>query len=179
MRVFSLLFLCVGCFAEEPILQIRRVFVDNLNGNGAATEMRDLLITALQNTRRFQITENAERADVYLRGTANEDVFTEIFHSTESINARAFVGSGSSYSKNNNSGRVPADMSVGENESTNFNERKHQSLATVRLVNKDGDVLWSTTKESTGAKFRGSNADVADKIVKQLLADIDEARKPK
>jgi hypothetical protein len=47
-------------------------------------------------------------------------------------------------------------------------------MATVRLVNKDGDVIWSTTQESTGAKFRGASADVAEKITRQLVADYDK-----
>ena len=177
MRLLMLLLVALPCLAEDGLLTIRRVFVDNLNGNGAAVEMRDLLIAALQNTKRFQLTENAERADVFLRGTANEDVFTETYHSSDNVNARAYLGSAKK-TGSSATNRLP-DVSVGENESTIMNERKHQSIATVRLVNKDGDVLWSTTKESGGAKFRGSNADVADKIVKQLLSDIDITTKPK
>ena len=45
----------------------------------------------------------------------------------------------------------------------------------MRLVSSDGDVIWSTTQESRGAKFKGASADVADKIVKQLLHDLDKA----
>ena len=48
----------------------------------------------------------------------------------------------------------------------------------MRLVSKDGEVIWATTQESTGAKFRGASADVAEKIVKQLLADTEKARRP-
>ena len=55
-------------------------------------------------------------------------------------------------------------VGVGDKDSTEIKERKHEALATVRLVNKDGDVIWSTTQESNGAKFRGASADVADKI---------------
>jgi len=66
---------------------------------------------------------------------------------------------------------------VGESESTNIHERKHEAMATVRLVNKDGDVMWSTTQESNGAKFRGASADVADKITKQLTADVERLRR--
>jgi hypothetical protein len=46
-------------------------------------------------------------------------------------------------------------------------------------VNKDGDVIWSTTQESLGGKFRGASADVADKITRQLTADYERARRPK
>ena len=35
--------------------------------------------------------------------------------------------------------------------------------------------MWSglTTQESKGAKYKGASADVSDKIVKQLLRDIE------
>jgi hypothetical protein len=65
-------------------------------------------------------------------------------------------------------------IGVGDESSTNTKERRHEALATVRLVNKDGDVIWSTTQESTGAKFRGASADVAEKITKQLVADYEK-----
>jgi hypothetical protein len=47
----------------------------------------------------------------------------------------------------------------------------------VRLVNKDGDVIWSTTQESLGAKFHGASADVAEKITARLKEDFEKARK--
>jgi hypothetical protein len=37
-------------------------------------------------------------------------------------------------------------------------------------------VLWSTTQESLGAKFRGASADVAGKVTRQLLKDYEAAR---
>jgi len=46
----------------------------------------------------------------------------------------------------------------------------------VRLVNLDGDVIWSTTQESNGAKFRGAMADVADKIARKLIDETKKAR---
>ena len=68
-------------------------------------------------------------------------------------------------------------MGVGQDESEKISERKHEAMAAVRLVDGNGDVIWSTTQESLGAKFKGASADVADKVVKQLLADIDKARR--
>ena len=44
-------------------------------------------------------------------------------------------------------------------------------------MNKDGDVIWSTTQESLGAKFRGASADVADKITANLKDAFERARK--
>lgn len=47
----------------------------------------------------------------------------------------------------------------------------------VRLVSADGDVIWTTTQESRGAKYKGASADVADKIAKQLLHDLEKAER--
>ena len=44
----------------------------------------------------------------------------------------------------------------------------------VRLISADGDVLWSTTQESKGAKYKGASADVAEQVVKQLIRDLDK-----
>ena len=49
----------------------------------------------------------------------------------------------------------------------------------MRLVNRDGDVIWSTIQESQGAKFRSAAADVAERIGRQLAADYAKAREPK
>jgi hypothetical protein len=62
-------------------------------------------------------------------------------------------------------------------DSHHIKERKHEAYAAVRLCNKDGDVLWSTTQESLGAKFRGASADVAARIAHQLTLDYEKERK--
>jgi len=156
------------------IVTVRRVFVDRLTGGETAAQMRDLLISSLQNAKLFVLTENAERADAFLRGAAEDLVYTDAFSSSEGTNVRGAVGesSGTGRTRNSNS----ASLTVGDREALSIRERKHEALATVRLVNKDGDVIWSTTQESTGAKFRGASADVADKITKQLVADYERRR---
>jgi hypothetical protein len=68
---------------------------------------------------------------------------------------------------------------IGGGDSSNIKQRAHEALATVRLVNKDGDVIWSTTQESIGAKYHGASADVADKITGKLKDDFEKARKLK
>jgi hypothetical protein len=66
---------------------------------------------------------------------------------------------------------------VGDQESVRIQERKHEASASVPIVNKDGDVIWSTTQESQGAKFRSASADVADKITRALVADWEKSQK--
>ena len=169
------------------LLKVRRVFVDRLTGGETAAQMRDLLISSLQGSKLFVITENEERADVFLRGAAEDLVYTDQFQSSEGVNVHA--GEGGSNSTNSGShfngagGNISRSASrnmqltLGENESVNIHERRHEALATVRLVNRDGDVIWSTTQESGGAKFRGASADVADKITRALIFEYERARK--
>jgi hypothetical protein len=53
-------------------------------------------------------------------------------------------------------------------------ETINEARVAVRLVNPDGDVIWTSTQESKGAKYKGSSADVADKCIKQLLRDVEK-----
>jgi len=175
------------------LLTVRRVYIDRLTGGETAGQMRDMIAASLQNAKLFVITENPDRADAVLRGSAEDLVFTDIHSSSDSIHADAHYGYSDGDSTYNSSsgygglGGHSSDtqrdqrsrnggMSVGDSESTHSVERKHEAVAAVRLVSKDGDVIWSTTQESLGGKFRGSSADVADKITKKLLEDYERAK---
>jgi len=61
---------------------------------------------------------------------------------------------------------------MGIDDSQSSIETVNDARASVRLISKDGDMVWSTTQESKGAKYKGAIADVADKIVKQLMRDL-------
>lgn len=63
-----------------------------------------------------------------------------------------------------------------QHETSNIQERRHEARASVRLVTTEGDVIWSTTQESNGGKFRGAMADVADKIARKLIEETQRAR---
>lgn len=155
------------------LLKIRRLYVERLSGGDTAVQIRDMLIGALQGARLFVVTENLEKADTVLKGSAEDLVFTDTFQSSEGIQARTQIGS----TRSSGTTRGGASFSVGEQESTRIAERKHEATAAVRLVNKEGDVIWSTTQESLGAKFRGASADVAGKVTRQLVEDFARARR--
>jgi hypothetical protein len=170
--------LCAADGVEEPglrqLLSVHRVFVDRLTGGATADQMRDILISSLQESRLFILTENPDRADAVLRGAADDQVFTEQHSSSDGINAHMNAGTG----RSSTSSRGPyMGASAGDNESDHSTERRHEAMASVRLVAKDGDVIWSTTQESLGAKFRGASADVAAKVTARLKEDFERARK--
>ena len=158
----------------RQLLTIRRVYVDRLTGGETAAQMRDILIGALDATRLFVLTETQERADFILRGAAEDLVFTDEHSSSDGVNFRANIGTGRTTSRSTGQN---AGIGLGDNESDRSAERRHEAIAAVRLVNAAGDIVWSTTQESLGAKFRGASADVADKISAKLKEDFERARK--
>jgi hypothetical protein len=157
----------------RQLLKIKRVYVDRLTGGETAAQMRDILIGSMAGSELFILTENPDKADVTLRGAAEDLVFSDVHSSNDSINAKANIGSG----KSANQRPVSAGLGIGESDSEHSSERRHEAIAAVRLVNKDGDVIWSTTQESIGAKFHGASADVAEKITAKLKDDFERARR--
>lgn len=160
---------------SKQLLSVKRIYVDRLTGGETAAQMRDLIIASLHGAKLYILTENQERADAVLRGAAEDLIYTDQFASSDSVDLRTGVGTGNRSTRTANGARS-LSVGVGDKESMDIKERRHEALATVRLVNKDGDVIWSTTQESDGAKFRGASADVADKIARQLTADVERER---
>jgi hypothetical protein len=168
----------------RQLLTLRRVFVDRFSGGETAAQMRDMIINGLQGSKLFVITENQEKADAILRGSGEDLVFNEQHSSSDSLNVHSSLGTRRSAdagalrggSHVSDSSGQDMGLGAGESESSHSVERRHEANAAVRLVTKDGDVIWSTTQESMGGKFRGASSDVADKITKRLTEDYERAR---
>jgi len=163
------------------LARVRRIYVEPLGRTEAAEQMRDMIIAAIQNSKLFLITEDEEMADANLRGSANDKVYTQDHISSDSVGLHANAGSGES-SRNSMNGSSASHQTGGigvtDSESSHIQERRHEASASIRLVDEDGDVIWSTTQESGGGKFRSAMADVADKIARQLSEDTRRVRQP-
>jgi len=159
---------------DDALLKVKRIYVSDLSGGPEAPGLRELIISSLNSTKLFVLTDNEERADAVLKGAAVDHSYTDMHAFREGSDVRASSTSGSRYGT---SGITSGSLGVTESESHESKERKHEAYATVRLCNKDGDVLWSTTQESLGAKFRGASADVAAKIAHQISLDYERARR--
>lgn len=168
--------------ALAGLAKVRRIYVDILTGGESALRIRDLLMSRIQTTKLFIVTEEEEKADAVLKGAGSDSTFTDVFVSSDNINAHSQISLPSLGNNSNStssarySDRINTSIGAGESESQKIEERKHEAIATVRLVNKDGDVIWSATEESSGAKFMGASVDVVDRITKKLAADYRKAR---
>jgi hypothetical protein len=169
----------------RQLLAVRRVYVDRFSGGETAAQLRDMVINGLQGSKLFVITENQDKADAILRGSGEDLVYNETHSSSDSLNVHSSLGTSQTVedtalhggTRTEDRGTRSVGLGAGDSESSHSVERRHEANAAVRLVNKDGDVIWSTTQESLGGKFRGASSDVADKITKRLTEDYERAKK--
>lgn len=181
LLLFAGAFACTCC-AMEPagstLATVKRVYVESLGGSPQAIMLRDMVISSLANSGFIALTENADHADAILRGSADDQIYTEQHHSSDNLTAGLHSGNSDNYSSryDHTSVSKQSGLNVGQSESASSVERRHEAGASVRLVNRDGDVIWSTTQESVGAKFKSSSADVADKIYRKFAEDLQRAR---
>ncbi len=164
-----------------PLAAVKRIYVDQLGGGGQSDQLRDMIIAALQNSGLFIITENPDRADATLRGSADDKIFIENHSTEDSIGMHTAVAKGQSSSEGGigrTSSSTHSSFGTGltDSESSHIEERRHEADASVRLVDVNGDVIWSTTQESPGGKFRGAAADVADRVARNLVEAVQKAR---
>src|SRR6266542_3548858 len=110
----------IGEAGLRQLIAIRRVYVDRLTGGETAAQMREILISALENAKLFVLTENQEKAEATLRGAAEDLVFTESHSSSEGLNVHANAGT----SRSTNQRGAYAGTSFGENESSRSTERR-------------------------------------------------------
>lgn len=167
-----------AAITSASILVVKRIYVAPLTGGPQADALHELIIASIDSTRLFILTDNPDRADAVLKGADDDHVYTDAFDTDSGLSSRQNGGrssSGSSLSSRATGGYL--GVSISDNESHHIRERKHEAYASVRLCNKDGDVLWSTTQESQGAKFRSASADVAAQIAHQLTLDVNDAQR--
>lgn len=168
---------------NAKLLTITRIYVDDFGSDPVARQIQAMVVNSISESKRFIVTENKEKADAVLKGTAMEKTSQE-FHA---LNDKAAAGSSHGYhsgsvsgSVNNGTGSISGSSSgyhagsvVAADDSTASTETINDARVAVRLVSADGDVIWSTTQESRGAKYKGASADVADKVIKRLMSDLD------
>lgn len=84
--------------STQQLAKVRRIYVGILTGGDAALQIRDLLMTSLQRTKQFIITEDEDKADAVLKGSGDDDVFVDVHQSAEGINAHSQFGAAESES---------------------------------------------------------------------------------
>ena len=154
---------------DPRLLQAKRVCIGEFGKDVLGVQAREMIIAPLFDARRDDgskryILIDADEckdveADLTLKGSITEQ--REQTHRSESegvsFNGRGASGSG--------------------HENLSSSETKVHAVVTLRLVNKEGQVLWAISHESTGGKTKGAIGDAADRAARRLLRDIERAEK--
>lgn len=168
--------------AHKPVpvelATVKRIYVESFGDDIISKEMQSMIVSSLVSTKRFVVTEDRNRADAVLKGVALEKTSQDV-HAYGEGTVVGSAGGGHSSSISGSNGNISGSSSggfvahtMGINDSSLNTETINDARVAVRLVNSDGDVIWTTTQESKGAKYKGASADVADMCVKQLLRDV-------
>src|SRR5258707_10390696 len=111
------------------LAKVRRIYVDILTGGDSALQIRDLLMSSIKTSKLFIVTEEEDKADAVLKGAGQDEVFTDVFQSSDSINAHSqlSIATGNTGSSTNQrySDRNNIGFGAGESESHKTEERKH------------------------------------------------------
>jgi hypothetical protein len=168
---------------DAKLLKVTRIYVDDFGSDPAAKQIQAMLASSISASKRFIVTENKDKADAVLKGFALEKT-TQEFHSLGDSAAVAqthgahhgevsgSVVNGTGSISGSSTGFITGSA-VAADDSTASSQAVNDARVAVRLVAADGDVIWSTTQESRGAKYKGASADIADKVVKKLIADLE------
>src|ERR1051326_7133981 len=141
---------------NAKLLTITRIYVDDFGTDPTAKQIQAMVINSISESKRFIITENKEKADAILKGTALEKTSQE-FHSLNDKAAAASAHgahSGSvSGSFQNGTGSISGSSSgyhaadaVAADDSTASTETINDARVAVRLVAGEGDVVWATAQ---------------------------------
>jgi curli biogenesis system outer membrane secretion channel CsgG len=167
---------------SQKLLKVKRIYVESFGDDPVAKQVHAMVVASLTDSKKFIVTENKERADAILKGSGIEKTSQEIHAYDDSTSVAGAAGGhsgsvhgnwidGSGHISGSSSGGF-ASRAAGISDSSVNTETINDARIAVRLVDKDGDVIWATTQESKGAKYKGASADVADKVVKELLRDV-------
>lgn len=165
--------------ANPRLVTVKRICVQNLGDDPNGVLVQEMVIAKLFESQRFSLTENCEKADFVLKGFVTERNDRAFRSETESVGLRASASASDSQRAGSTSSGNSASASTGlsDHETLSSTEVKQHAAVTLRLVDKDGEILWAFSSESVGGKTKGAVGDAADRAVRRFLRDIDRAAK--
>lgn len=138
--------------ADPRLAQVKRVCVQGFGEGALGVQAREMIIARLFESKRFSLTENCDKSEFVLKGSVSEKgEFTQ----RSEQEAAAGIGGERLYSA----------------------DQKRQATVTLRLVDKDGEILWAASLESSGGKTKGAIGDAAERAVRKFLRDLERAEK--
>ncbi len=163
---------------ETKLQQITKICVGEFGNDVLGIQMKEIIIAKLFEAKRFKLKEDCKAAkaeEVTVKGSVTERTEHTFRSESEGISAgKQAVGVGASSST---VVAVGEGGSLSAHENLSSSQTKEHAVVTLRLVDKEGEILWAISQESTGGKTKGAIGDAAERAVRRLLRDIERAEK--
>jgi len=164
---------------DVRLSKVRRICVERFGKEDDKTseELWGDMTASLVSSKRFRVIDSTDNKD-YCSGTAADAILKGHLYTTTS---RELETSKDRSSTSVGLGTGHAVGIAGEGSSKTVQTERAEVIDDARLSVRlviDGEVVWSTTQESKGAKYKGPVQDVADKVVTQLLTDCEKSESP-
>jgi hypothetical protein len=159
---------------DPRILEVKRICVD-FGDDALGRQVKEMVIAKLFEARRFSLTEKCEPPDFTgskLRGSVSERADHTYRSESEGVGFGGVAGARADFG----TGAV-AGVTGNAHESLSSSEVKQSAVVTLRIVDKDGEIIWAISQESTGGKTKGAIGDAAERAIRRLLRDIERAEK--
>jgi hypothetical protein len=178
--------LSVKEMADDKLCAVKKISVDSFGDDALAKALYGMIINDLAATKKFTITEWPGDADAILRGGAVATTPTESKTSSgQSTGSGGGQAPGGGGGRGETGGQAPsggggqgapggagAAQKPGGTSVIVSTDNVTDATLAMRIVSKDGTIIWAATKESKGANGKGPIEDVADAIVAQLMTDL-------
>lgn len=162
---------------DARLLTIKRICVQSFGADALGVQAQEMVIAKLFESKRFALTENCDRADFVLKGSVTERNERAARSESEGIGFTA-RGSASARDTDGASGSASSTLSANTYEALSSSGYKQSAAVTLRIVDKDGEILWAVSMESEQGKTRSAIGEAADRAVRRFLRDIQRAASP-
>ena len=164
----------------EPVVsprlsQIKRVCVQNFGSDLLGQQVQEIVIAKLFESKQFSLTEDCSRADYVLKGSVTER--TSQLSRSESEGFGVATGASASSRSGSTGSSSSVSGSGSAHESLSSSETKTEAVVTLRIVDREGEIIWATIQESPSGKSKGAVTLAAEQAVRKLLRDKERAEK--
>jgi hypothetical protein len=159
------------------LLTVRRLCIGQFAGEESdAAVAKEIAIASLYASKKFVITEKCDGADAVLKGALIEK---SGFKAQSEGEGTSFAGaSGSARGSVVGALAEFGALGLGGSEKLSSAETRRHASVSLRLVDKDGEVLWAHSFDSPGGKSKGALADAVDRTIRSLIREVEKLQKP-
>lgn len=125
---------------------------------------------------RFKVSENCEKADATLKGAVFERAEKRARGEGESTDFGVAAGGVSASGAGLTAGL--GAVAGGSSERLFSIETLSRASVTLRLTNREGDIIWAYTQDSAGGKTKGAVSDAVDRAIRQLGRELGRHKSP-